>query len=61
MFEVSFASVFKIPFSQREAIPDASFLKDLTYDQNRFALFVPEEVGSGLLSVGVTTSETYIQ
>ena len=36
MFALSRVSVFKIPFSLSEVIPNASFLKDLTNDQNYF-------------------------
>ena len=36
MFALSRVSVFKIPFSLSEVIPNASFLKDLTNDQNFF-------------------------
>ena len=36
MFALSRVSVFKIPFSLSEVIPNASFLRDLTNDQNFF-------------------------
>ena len=49
MFALSIVSVFKIPFSLSEVIPDASFLRDFTNDQNllHFSFFLGQ---SGSLS-----------
>ena len=48
MFALSTVSVFKIPFSPSEVIPDASFLRDLTNDQNllHFSFFFLGQSGS---------------
>ena len=48
-FALSTVSVFRIPFSLSEVIPDASFLRDLTNDQNllHFSFFLGQ---SGSLS-----------
>ena len=49
MFALSKVSVFKIPFSLSEVIPNASFLRDLTNDQNFFTFsFFLGQSGSGL-------------
>ena len=49
MFALSKVSVFNIPFSLSEVIPNASFLRDLTNDQNffTFSVFLGQS-GSGL-------------
>ena len=50
MFALSRVSVFKIPFSLSEVIPNASFLRDLTNDQNffTFSTFLGQS-GSGFV------------
>ena len=49
MFALSKVSVFKMPFSLSEVIPNASFLRDLTNDQNFFTFsFFLGQSGSGL-------------
>ena len=49
MFALSKVSVFKIPFSLSAVIPNASFLRDLTNDQNFFTFsFFLGQSGSGL-------------
>ena len=49
MFALSKVSVFKMPFSISEVIPNASFLRDLTNDQNFFTFsFFLRQSGSGL-------------
>ena len=46
---LSRVSVFKIPFSLSELIPNVSFLRDLTNDQNFFAFsFFRGQMGSAL-------------
>ena len=40
IFALSRVSVFKILFSLRVLIPNASFLRDFTNDQNFFCLFI---------------------
>ena len=48
MFALSRVSVFKIPFSLSVMIPNASFLRDLTNDQNFFTFsFFLWQSGSG--------------
>ena len=49
IFALSRVSVFRIPFSLRMLIPNASFLRDFTNDQNFFAFsFFLGLPGSGL-------------
>ena len=49
MFALSKVSVFKIPCSLSEVIPNASFFRDLTNDQNFFTFsFFLGQSGSGL-------------
>ena len=57
---LSRVSVFKIPFSLSELIPNTSFLRDLTNDQNFFAFsFFPGQSGSAL-SVSEDSNYEYV-
>ena len=56
-----YVSVLRIPFSLGDAIPYASFLRDLTNDQNFFVFSGLGVSGSELSFSNVNILETYFQ
>ena len=57
----SFVSVLRITFSLSDAIPNASFLRDLTNDQNFFIFSGLGVSGSELSFSNLNILETYFQ